>query len=63
MCTTISERRVREKLAAHFGAEQVERVEPLSEHAYRARLAGGGLAVAIIQEDGAVTVRELEAVC
>lgn len=63
MCTTITERRVREKLEAHFGAEQVERLEPLTEHVYRARLAGGGLAVAVIQEDGSVTVRELEAVC
>lgn len=63
MCATISERRVREKLAAHFGVDQVVLVEPLSEHAYRARLAGGGLAIAMVQEDGAVTVRELEAVC
>lgn len=49
MCTIITERRVREKLEAHFGADHVEQVEPL--------------AVAVIQEDGSVTVRELDAVC
>lgn len=63
MCTIITERRVREKLEAHFGADHVEQVEPLTKHVYRARLAGGGLAAAVIQEDGSVTVRELEAVC
>lgn len=54
--------RVTEHLVARFGPEQVWQVEQLSRHIFRAWLNNGGVVLAIVAEDGAITVRELEAV-
>ena len=54
---------VRDKLAAWFGPEQLWQVERLSTNIFRAWLAGGGAALAIVQEDGSVRIHELEAAC
>lgn len=59
----VIEREVRCRLAAWFGRRRVEQVEPVDSSCWRARLVDGGLAYATVEEDGSITIRELEAVC
>lgn len=47
---------VTEQLVAHYGPEQ------LSKHFFRARLRDGTMAMAIVQPEGQVMIRELEEV-
>lgn len=53
---------VTEQLVARYGPEQLRQVEPLSEHFFRARLRDGSMAMAIVQPEGQVVIRELEEV-
>lgn len=53
---------VTERLVVHYGADRVWQVEQLSKHIYRAWLNDGTVALAIIQPEGEITIRELEAV-
>lgn len=53
---------VTERLVAQFGAERICKIQPLSEHIYRAVLNDGAVALAMVTEDGEILVRELEAV-
>lgn len=53
---------VTEQLVAHYGPEQLRQVEQLSEHFFRARLRDGSMAMAIVQPEGQVMIRELEEV-
>lgn len=53
---------VADKLIAQYGAERLWQVERLSKHIFRAWLTDGRLALAIVQEDGSLDVRELEEV-
>lgn len=53
---------VTERLVVHYGADRVWQVEQLSKHFYRAWLNDGTVALAIIQPEGEITIRELEAV-
>ena len=53
---------VTERLVAHYGADRVWQVEQLSKHFFRAWLKDGTVALAIIQPEGEITIRELEAV-
>lgn len=53
---------VTEQLVARYGPEQLRQVEQLSEHFFRARLRDGSMAMAIVQPEGQVVIRELEAV-
>lgn len=53
---------VTEQLVAHYGADRVWKVEQLSEHFFRAWLTDGTVALAIVQPEGEVTIREMEAV-
>ena len=48
------------RLLERYGAEELRQVERLSGRIFRAWLTGGGVALATVGEDGAVTVRELE---
>ncbi len=58
-----AERKVRERLREWFGRGQVDQMEPVEPDVFRARLVGGGLAFATVEEDGSVSIREQEAVC
>ncbi len=65
MCNTVSETltnscQVVELLLQRFGPELVWQVEQLSEHIFRAWLNNGTVALAIVQTDGTVDIRELE---
>lgn len=51
-----------ERLVAQFGPERIWQIQQLSEHIYRALLNDGAVAFATVTEDGAILVRELEAV-
>lgn len=51
---------VTEQLVARYGPEQLRQVEQLSEHFFRARLRDGSMAMAIVQPEGQVVIRELE---
>ena len=53
---------VTEQLVAQYGSEQLRQVEQLSEHFSRARLRDGTMAMAIVQPEGQVMIRELEEV-
>lgn len=53
---------VTEHLVDHYGAETLRQVEQLSEHFFRARLRDGSMAMAIVQPEGQVVIRELEEV-
>lgn len=53
---------VTEQLVAHYGAEKLWQVEQLSEHFFRVRLRDGSMAMAIVQPEGQVMIRELEEV-
>lgn len=53
---------VTEQLVAHYGAEKLRQVEQLSKHFFRARLRDGSMAMAIVQPEGQVVIRELEEV-
>lgn len=53
---------VTEQMVAHYGAEKLWQVEQLSKHFFRAWLKDGTVALAIIQPEGQMTIRELEAV-
>lgn len=57
------ERKVRDTLTGRFGRGMVESAEPVESGVFRARLIGGGLAYAIVAEDGSVIIDEREAVC
>jgi hypothetical protein len=58
-----TERKVRDKLTAWFGRGEVESAEPVEPGVFRARLMGGGLAYAIVEDDGSIIIDEREAVC
>ena len=47
---------------ANEAAEQLRQVEQLSEHFFRARLRDGTMAMAIVQSEGRVVIREMEEV-
>ena len=51
---------VTEQLVARYGPEQLRQVEQLSEHFFRVRLGDGSMAMAIVQPEGQVVIRELE---
>ena len=51
---------VTEQLVARYGPEQLRQVEQLSKHFFRARLRDGSMAMAIVQPEGQVVIRELE---
>lgn len=51
---------VTEQLVARYGPEKLWQVERLSEHFFQARLRDGSVALAIIQPEGQVVIRELE---
>lgn len=51
---------VTEQLVARYGPEQLRQVEQLSAHFFRARLSDGSMAMAIVQPEGQVVIRELE---
>lgn len=53
---------VTEQLVARYGPEQLRQVEQLSEHFFRVRLSDGSMAMAIVQPEGQVVIRELEEV-
>ena len=53
---------VTEQLVARYGPEQLRQVEQLSEHFFRVRLGDGSMAMAIVQPEGKVVIRELEEV-
>lgn len=53
---------VTEWLVAHYEADRMWQVEQLSKHFFRAWLKDGTVALAIIQPEGEITIRELEAV-
>lgn len=53
---------VTEQLVAHYGAEKLRQVEQRSEHFFRARIRDGSMAMAIVQPEGQVVIRELEEV-
>lgn len=58
-----TERKVRDKLTAWFGRGEVESAEPVEPGVFRARLMGGGLAFATVEEDGSISIQEREVVC
>lgn len=58
---TTQERRVRNRLLDYYGRELLDCVERLDEDCWRVRLKDGGTALAIAEEDGSITVRELDA--
>ena len=51
---------VTEQLVSQYGPEQLRQVEQLSAHFFRARLSDGFMAMAIVQPEGQVVIRELE---
>lgn len=53
---------VTEQLVVRYGPEKLWQVEQLSEHFFRARLRDGSMAMAIVQPEGQVVIRELEEV-
>ena len=59
----ITERQVRNRLREWFGRGKVEQMEPVEPGVFRARLVGGGLAYATVEEDGSITIQEREVVC
>ncbi len=52
---------VTDKLLERFGVQELRQVEQLSKHSFRAHLAGGEIALAVIGEDGTVRIKEPEA--
>lgn len=48
------------RLLERYGPEELRQVEELSGQVFRAWLTGGGVALATVEEDGTVTIRELE---
>lgn len=64
MCLNNTERRVTAKLWEWFGRGKVDQVESTGDgRCWRARLVGGGLAYATVEEDGSITIEEREVVC
>ena len=59
----ITERQVRERLRDWFGRGRVAQVLIVEPGVWQARLVDGGLAYAVAEEDGSITIRECEAVC
>ena len=49
-----------ERLLERFGADQLNMVEQLSPHSFRARLANGGIALAVVADSGDITIRETD---
>lgn len=56
----VDREQVMDALEDRFGPEELWQVEQLSRHIFRAWLRSGGVAVAIIQPDGSLDIRELE---
>jgi len=54
---------IRQRLRAYFGRGQVDSLEPVEPDLFRARLVNGGIAYVTVEEDGAVTIQELEGGC
>lgn len=50
-----------DKLLERYGAARLRQVEQLSRYSFRARLSGGGIALAVIGGDGRIWIREPEA--
>ncbi len=63
MCQQTAERMIRQGLRAYFGRGQVDSLEPVEPDLFRARLVNGGIAYVTVEEDGAVTIQELEGGC
>lgn len=59
----ITERRVREQLRERYGRKKIDRVEPVENGVFRARMLDGGLAFATVEDDGSINIREQEVVC
>lgn len=59
----ITERRVRAKLREWFGRGKIDQVLPVEPGVWQVRLIDGGLAYAIVQEDGDIVIEEREVVC
>ena len=59
----ITEQQVRNRLREWFGRGKVEQMEPVEPGVFRARLIGGGVAYATVEEDGSITIQEREVVC
>ena len=53
-------RQVTDALENRFGPAELWQVEQLSRHVFRAWLRSGRVAVAFIQPDGSLEIRELE---
>ena len=60
MRTDTTARRVLRRLLDWFGARQVAQVEALDPSCYRARLVGGGVALATVEDDGSISIYELD---
>ncbi len=56
------ETRAREALADRYGMRSIWQIERLDKHFFRAFLTGGQIVLAMLGDDGSVTLRELEAV-
>ena len=52
--------RAAEKLISTVGADKVALVEQLTPDIFRARLVAGGVALAIVADDGRTTIRIME---
>lgn len=57
------ETRTRDALADQYGLEAIWQIERLDKHFFRAHLTGGQVVLAMLDDGGGVTLRELEAVC
>lgn len=53
--------RVTDELLELFGEQKLRQVEQLSKYSFRAHLAGGEIALAVIGADGSVRIKEPEA--
>lgn len=60
MCMVLTERLVRRRLLDRFGSGQLAELRRLDPECYRARLAGGGIAYATVEDDGTISIYELD---
>ena len=51
-----------EHLINHFGLDQLVQLEQTDENIFRARLAGGGYSMCVLQADGHMDIRDIEPV-
>lgn len=57
------EARARKALADRYSVKDIWQIERLDKHFFRAYLTGGQVVLAMLDDGGGVTLRELEAVC